>query len=154
MNTDDDNDGLAAIEPPVTAAQIDALLPFLSDFEAEGYSYGEWRSAEGGLGDYADSDEVRVFVQVLYRHGWIVPFDWPSWQDEAERLVGSPEELAEVDAATIRRLLTVHVRKDRFCEGHLAEVLESGHILALLRRLREIRHAEPNETAHSSMDRD
>jgi hypothetical protein len=32
-----------------------------------------------------------------------------------------------------------HVRADRFVEGHLASVLESGHITAILRRLRGIR---------------
>jgi hypothetical protein len=87
----------------------------------------------------AYSEVFLVFVKALYDHGWAVPFDWPGWQEEVERLVESPEGVTDADAATIRRLLTLHVRKDRFCEGHLAEMLENGHILALLRRLREIR---------------
>jgi hypothetical protein len=36
-------------------------------------------------------------------------------------------------------LLTAHVRGDRFVEGHLASVFESGHITAILRRLKQIR---------------
>jgi hypothetical protein len=40
---------------------------------------------------------------------------------------------------TLRKLLTTHVRADRFVEGHLAGVLESGHMLAILRRLKDIR---------------
>jgi hypothetical protein len=33
----------------------------------------------------------------------------------------------------------MHVRKDRFCEGHFGAVLESGHIAAILRRVAGIR---------------
>jgi hypothetical protein len=39
----------------------------------------------------------------------------------------------------VRKLLTTHIRADRFIEGHLAGVLENGHIVAVLRRLRTIR---------------
>ena len=36
-------------------------------------------------------------------------------------------------------LVTAHVRADRFVEGHLVSVFESGHITAILRRLKQIR---------------
>jgi hypothetical protein len=39
-------------------------------------------------------------------------------------------------------LLTTHSRKDRFCEGHLAAMFENGHIVALLRRLRELKNGK------------
>jgi hypothetical protein len=60
-----------------------------------------------------------------------VQFDRPV----AECRVASPEFLTGADASTIRKHLTLQARKDRFCEGHLAVMLESGHITALLRRL-------------------
>lgn len=39
----------------------------------------------------------------------------------------------------MQKLLTTHVRKERFCSGHLAGMIENGHILALLKRLAAIR---------------
>jgi hypothetical protein len=139
MGNDAGSDGLLPTEPPVAVGQIDAILPFLATFEASGYCYGEWQAPEGDLGYYSYSEGVRAFTETLYDQGWIVSFDWPKWQEEARRLVESPEGLAGADAATIRALLKLQVRKDRFCEGHLAEMLDNGHILALLSRLREIR---------------
>jgi hypothetical protein len=38
-------------------------------------------------------------------------------------------------------LITIHVRKERFCEGHLPAVVKCGHMAALLRRLKELREA-------------
>ena len=45
------------------------------------------------------------------------------------------------DVLSLCKLLTTHVRTDRITEGHLANVLESGHITAILRRLKQIRDA-------------
>lgn len=49
------------------------------------------------------------------------------------------ELVPEIGPLTLRKLLTAHVRADRFSEGHLASVLESRHITAMLRRLKRIR---------------
>ena len=73
-------------------------------------------------------------------NGWVTPaFDWTEWQESAKKFVDSPKKIEKADATTIQKLLTTHSRADRFCEGHLASMFESGHIVALLRRLREIR---------------
>jgi len=81
---------------------------------------------------------VDDFVQALYDHGFIQNFDWPGW-DEAQGYVERSERLATADLETCIKLLTTHVRKERFCEGHLAEMIISGHLLAVLRRLEELR---------------
>ena len=46
----------------------------------------------------------------------------------------------DADLLTLRRLLTTHVRADRFTEGHLAAELENGHICAILEQLEELRN--------------
>jgi len=46
--------------------------------------------------------------------------------------------LEEADLETLRKLLTTHVRKDRFCEGHLDYMFECGHITAILERLQQL----------------
>ncbi len=105
-----------------TQAQIDALLPFLEIIESD------------------NSPEVMgSFIDTLYENKWIVPFDWSSWQDEAESYAEHPDKTASASVKTIQKLLTTHVRKDRFCEGHLDAMVENGHIAALLRRLKDLR---------------
>jgi hypothetical protein len=126
---------------PITAKQLNAILPFLDAFKRKGFKYGEWPVAweTSVIPHFEDSDPVAAFVQALYDNGWIETFDWFKWQDTAAKYVDSPDLLASADAEMIRKLLTTHVRKDYFCEGHLAAMFENGHIVALLRRLKEIR---------------
>jgi hypothetical protein len=125
--------------PETGPQQLDAVLEFLPIFEKPGYVFGEWHSAEGQFPHYSMSREVVDFVQALYDQQVIFSFDWPSWQEEAKRYVSDPEALGTADVLTLRKLLTTHIRKDRFVEGHLAGMLERGHITAVLRRLKEIR---------------
>ena len=125
--------------PEVGPTQLDVVLSFLALLDRPGYAFGEWHTPKGQFPFYAMSDEVMGFVQALYDQGIVFSFDWPSWQEEAQRYVTDPTALAAADLLTLRKLLTVHVRKDRFVEGHLAGVLESGHIANILRRLEQIR---------------
>lgn len=119
--------------------QIDRLLGFVAVFERPGYSFGEWHSPAGQLPYFAYSQDVQCFIQVLYDEGWIEEFDWPNWQARARELYRDPAALAQARLPSLRRLLTTHVRKDRFCEGHFAGMLQEGHILAILRRIEELR---------------
>lgn len=120
-----------------------AILAFLAVFETPDFTPGVEQGGEyDGTGvitwpwiDY--SRDVLAFVQALYDHGWVVSFDWGSWQDEAEQiLAGDGVERADVE--TLRRLLTLISRKDRFCEGFLATAFESGWIVRILRRLNRL----------------
>ncbi len=88
---------------------------------------------------YELSADAKEFVGGLYDRGLVATFDWPAWQEVAETYVSDPELLAEAPMDDCLRLLTTHVRADRFCEGHLVAMLESGHVAAVLRRMREIR---------------
>lgn len=123
-----------------TTKQIDAILPFLGQFTADGFVVGTWHSPIGQFPWFEFSDSVSMFQQALYDNGWITPsFDWGEWQDTAREHVEQPEKTDCADATAIQKLLTTHVRKERFCEGHLAAMFENGHVLALLKRLKAIR---------------
>ena len=122
-----------------TTENIDAVLEFLPTFEAGGYQPGEWRSHPGQFPYFLFDEKLIEFVGVLYQHGWVISFDWPAWRETAARYTASPEAVAGADLDVIRRLFATHVRQDRFCDGHLAEMVRDGHIVALLRRLAVIR---------------
>lgn len=126
--------------PPITSKQIDAILPFLDLFEAEGYSAGTWDFPKLTMPWFVPNETVTQFIQALYSNGWVtLAFDWPEWMESARGFVESPEKIETADAKTIQKLFTTHIRLDRFCEGHLAEMFENGHFVALLRRLRKLR---------------
>jgi hypothetical protein len=123
-----------------TTKQIDAMLPFLNRFTADGFSVGTWLSPPGQFPWFEFSEAVTEFQQALYDNGWISSsFKWPDWQETAKEYVESPDKIGSADAKTIQKLFTTHVRKERFCEGHLAAMFENGHVVALLRRLKVIR---------------
>jgi len=66
-------------------------------------------------------------------------FDWTIWQQQAGEFINYPERVKTADLATIQKLLTTHVRAERFCSGHLAHTIQTGHLLVILNRLAEIR---------------
>ena len=119
--------------------QIDAILKYLPIFEKPDYQFGRWVEQEGQFPYFSFSPEVDEFIDALHREDVIIPFDWTIWRKEARRCQTDPEALETADLLTLRKLLTVHVRADRFAEGHLASVFESGHITAILHRLKQIR---------------
>ena len=129
----------------------DRLLAYLPTFEREGFEFAREVTSPGyALIDpetdsrtempfYDWSPEVHEFHEALYSAGVILPyFDWSSWHEEAKRFVDAPRAIEEADELTLRRLLTAHARAERFSEGHFVEMLKSGHITAILRRLKEL----------------
>jgi len=128
--------------PDVSPEQLDAVLGFLPIFERKEFSCGEWVVRKGHMPHFRYDPDVDGFVLALYEQHIVLQFDWVSWKDEAKRHMANPGSLAEVELLTIRKLLTTHVRADRFMEGHLGQVFESGHIVHILRRLKVIRERE------------
>ena len=114
---------------------IGAILRFLPVLESPGFAFGEVVAPPGQFPYARMAPEVDAFVQALYDNGWVEPFEWSEFQDEAIGYFEEPSRLETADLETIRKLLTLHVRKDRFCEGHFLEMLNAGHIQAILRRL-------------------
>jgi hypothetical protein len=119
--------------------QIDAVLKYLPLFEREGFSPGTWHTRPGEVPFFLLRPEVDAFVRTLYKQKVFLAFDWTQWKGEVERYQTNPKLLQQADLLTIRKLLTAHVRADRFTEAHLGTVFERGHIVAILRRLKRIR---------------
>ena len=66
-----------------------------------------------------------------------------AWRDEAAALVDEPERLGAADAAPLGKLLTAHVRQERFCDGHLGGMVRCGHFEALCARLAALLEEDP-----------
>jgi hypothetical protein len=111
-----------------------AAVAFLPAFDAPGYTFGRWRQPEGQFGYYEYNREILLFIETLNAASVVFDFAWGPWQPQALRYWEEPARLDRARLLTLRKLLTLHLRKDRFVEGHLAQMLESGHITAILRR--------------------
>ena len=122
----------------ITARNIERVLAFLSVFEDSEARLYEIETKVLTMDPYRYADVVYRFVDTLYREGFVVPFDWPAWQEQAQQLMDDPALLVSVDLATLQKLLTTHVRAERFTSGHLAQIIDSGHLRAILRRLQAI----------------
>lgn len=75
------------------------------------------------------------FCQACYEHGFIQDFDWSEWSQSQQRLVSTGDGIEGLDLVNIGRLLTAHLRGDRFYDGHLLEVIRSGQMASILSRL-------------------
>jgi hypothetical protein len=124
-------------DPPLTSDNIQAVLKFLPLFEQPDFSPGEWITQEGHLPYFSYTPAVLDFIRALSGNGFIQPFNWMNWR-EGEQLVDHPALLEQASLQTLRKLLTAHVRADRFSEGHLAAMFASGYITKILKRMAEI----------------
>jgi hypothetical protein len=121
---------------PPLRERLAGLAAFLPVFEAEGFSFGEWHAEEGHFPYYELSDAALALIREVGRLGWMTVFDWPQWarSPDGQRLLNDQNEVAQASVDDLQRLLTVHIRADRFTEGHLASAYESGDLNAILRR--------------------
>ena len=87
----------------------------------------------------AAPDATRDLLREAHRAGLVTSFDWPTWMTGRGReLAGNPDAIAEATLEECRRLLVAHLRRDRFVTGHLADVIASGEVTAILRRAEAI----------------
>jgi Family of unknown function (DUF6508) len=132
------------------------LAEFVSFFETDGFKFAEMRGGKEikpGLFEMPWSelsDPARRFYESCYADGWVLPkFDWSQWgrTREARDLLNDTNEpspgasLAKATPEQLAMLLTALIRNDRFCEGYLHGAFDSGLLLAIVRRAREL--AEP-----------
>jgi len=90
---------------------------------------------------------VYEFMQACYDNAFVQrTFDWPAWAEEGSRYLNDPTLVASASLATCIKLIMASVRYERFCDGHLGEVIKSGHVAAILRRLEQLADAHLETT--------
>jgi len=118
------------------------LISHVQELEEYDGKYGEHdiTSKDGvvSIGPYNYSSITNKLLSCIYKAELLFPFDWTDWQKEAERICGDPELIRKADLMTVQKLLTLHVRKERFCEGHFASMCENGVILLILKRVKAL----------------
>lgn len=132
-------------------ADIEAVLqfaPMLERRQADASFIWDGVTKEGetkviSMGYISYGRDIEAFVSTLYDHGFIQTFNWAQWQERAEEYFEQPELISKADLQTCVKLLTLHVRKDRFLDGHLGEMIASGHIARVLHRLNLLRDIVP-----------
>jgi hypothetical protein len=121
------------------SSHVAALLEFLPVLSAPGFCPGgEIPVDDEGYQDEAFVKLVSKFMDACYKNGFIVKFNWEAWEAEAAAYESEPARLQAADLPQLRRLLTWHVRQNRFAKGHVAIMIAKGHILSILRRLKEL----------------
>ena len=117
----------------VSLKQMEAILVYLPLFKQPGLKFGSWQQY-----GFAFSQQANAFIETLYAQNFVIQFDWPGWKDVGQQYIAYPQALASADLLTLRKLLTAHVRSDRFSEGHLAAMFDNGHLTAILQRVQQI----------------
>lgn len=127
----------------MTTEKMDELLHFLPLFEDPDRSYvKEWGGGEI-TSDGAITmpypiyhDDVLQFFTLAGRAHWA---DYGYKPQEAYRMLSDDGLVSSASLDQIKTMLTYCVRGERFADGHWAHMLESGRIVALLRRLAVLR---------------
>ena len=108
------------------------FLPALRNREPVYWRVGTW----GDMPSVVGPETARAFMDYVYRSGLLLDdFDWQAWQEEAISYLDYRIRLETSDLQTVRKLLTAHVRADRFAEGHFDALLENGFFRDLLERV-------------------
>ncbi|AJI08366.1 C-5 cytosine-specific DNA methylase family protein (plasmid) [Bacillus cereus 03BB108] len=80
------------------------------------------------------------FEKFLYQNEFILNFDYISWgkTEKVDRYIKNENVVKEANLITIKKLLTYHLRMNRFYEGYLCDVIYIGHMSCIIRRLMKI----------------
>ncbi len=115
------------------------LLEFIPVFEAPDFCPGGQIPVDEE--NWPDADFLKLvsrFMDACYKNGFVVRFDWENWEAEAMPYVRDPALLKVANLAVLRRLLTWHIRQNRFTKNHVATMIACGHMVLVLKRLNEI----------------
>jgi hypothetical protein len=123
---------------PQCIDKIVSFIPVLSSIPAE--DIARWPEAKkrddgvlvlGGLEPYYHPSVIAL-RKSFYENHFVQPFDWVKWQSTAVKIFNEPNRLSKATLKTCPKLITLHVRKDRFVGGHFGEMVRCGHIAVIL----------------------
>jgi hypothetical protein len=88
-----------------------------------------------------EQQQPRDLLRAFCDNGFVsLPFAASQWGYEAQRYMANPHLVATADLETCVKLITFHQRGDYWEYGHFDDMVRSGHILAIVRRLAVLRN--------------
>jgi hypothetical protein len=130
-------------EDEITRERIEALLRFLPRFEVPGRAWIEGVAGGEETGDGAVTMRYPVYCEDVLAFCQLAGQPW--WSDyayeprEAGSMLADEARIARATVDELKTMLTYCVRGERFADGHWAAMLETGKIVAILRRLKVLR---------------
>lgn len=132
-----------------TLDRLRQLASHAKAMRAADFRFGHWHDSRK-LDDESFSmpwfergPEADRFLRDAAALGFVRPFDWVAWSATPEAVsLLEPDGVRSASAEQIANLLTALVRRDRFVEGTLEAAFDSGLILAILERARELSQGE------------
>lgn len=121
--------------------QVDQLLSFLPLFsDPELVVVVRWAGGAEPDGSYVLPAPIyqsafMEFIRAASEDCWMDP---EYLSVDVNRLLADPNLLHQADIDQLRAVLTFIVRGERFCDGHWATMVERGHVIRLLQRLKEL----------------
>jgi hypothetical protein len=134
--------GNSKVVPKSSLEHIDELLRFLSLFDDPNRAFSKWNSSETTDDepiqiDFPEyDDDVEDFFKLASSPFWD---DRNYVPESAQAMVNDQQTVNKASLDEVKTMLTWCVRGERFSPGHLGTLLEQGKIVALLKRLKEIR---------------
>lgn len=119
-----------------------ALAQFVDTFSDPQFRFATWYEPPGDkagvhiMPSCMLSHEARAFVEAAFHWKWVISFAWSGWMDtpEARELNSDPDHISTASEEQLAKLLTTHIRSDRFSDGALQAVFERGILTAIVRR--------------------
>ena len=94
--------------------------------------------------------DLHPFLGSLESTGFIEPFDWQAWVDAiGEEKVSDTNYVASADLNAIRKLMTAHLRLERFNAGHIQELFTSGYMDSVATRLQNLNTGDSAQPANA-----
>lgn len=81
---------------------------------------------------------VTGLIQACYAEFLVQPFDYEKWSRNLGSVLEEDVFVQGLDLEGIVKLLTYHIRQERFCDGHLLQAFQSGQMTRILRRLKDV----------------
>jgi len=69
---------------------------------------------------------IMEMMQAFRDNNFVQPFDWVKWQSAAAKFFHEPQHLPDARLSTCIKLITLHIRKDRFVGGHFGRWCGAG----------------------------
>lgn len=115
--------------PSITPQDIDEVLRYAP-------AVGALTAVAGPLGGQPG---LLALLAAMDATGFTAPFDWQSEFADRRADLESASMVDGADLEMLRKLMTAHVRIDRYDPGHLDALIRSGYWSRCLQRLQQLR---------------